>query len=173
MRADRAGLHPVRAKGGSPRPAAGPHQEAPAALPPLGHFWAAVMKGGLRLTPLRRRIIRLMHSEARPLGSYWIAGTLADRGRGSRHAYSTYRALNDLSDIGVVICLASRSRYMLSPEPGSCDWAVNLCRQCGSATPLRLTAAFDALTALCREVRFVPERRHIEIIGLCAGCRRR
>ena len=126
---------------------------------------------GLRLTPLRRDLLKMLASEQRPLGAYDIAERLSTRLERRVAPTIAYRGLDFLVDIGLVTRLESQNAYVLCAYPDclhdcmflvctSCDWVEEIVDQ-------------DVATCLENDAKhagFVTERRVIEIQGQCKAC---
>lgn len=127
---------------------------------------------GLRLTPLRRRVLELVWTSHRPARAY----ELLDRLRGE-HAGAApptvYRALEFLQQAGLVHKLESRNAFIGCPAPHHAAGSeVLICRGCGEAAELVDERLAGLLKELAERTGFQPDDQTLEIVGLCAACRR-
>lgn len=127
---------------------------------------------GLRLTPLRKRVLELVWDSHKPLGAYDILAVLSEAD-GRRAAPPTvYRALDFLLEHGMVHRLASLNAFTGCNHPGEAHQGQFLiCRQCHAAIELQHGDIADAVMTSAQRVGFSVEGQTVEIVGLCAGCR--
>lgn len=128
---------------------------------------------GVRLTPLRKRILELVWQSHKPLGAYDILDQLS-REDGRRAAPPTvYRGLDFLLNNGLVHRLASLNAYIgcSHPEIPHAGYFM-LCKQCQNAYELAQHTAIDsAISAEAQQMGFVVDTQMVEIFGTCAACR--
>ncbi len=135
---------------------------------------------GTRLTAQRRRVLELVWSGHQPVGAYEILEKLREDGLKAAPP-TVYRALDFLLDHGLVHRLESLNAFIGCPEPDMRDSGVGagkgghatlflICRQCRVVTEVHDTRADHALDGVAAHYHFQPERRMVEISGLCAGC---
>ena len=127
---------------------------------------------GLRLTPIRRRVLATLFSGHRPLGAYEIMDRLAEAG--PRPAPITvYRALDFLLENGLVHRIASRNAFIACiHNHAATDSVVFLiCERCGTVGEAPSAAIKAMLNAAAAEAGFTPRLPVIEVPGLCAHCR--
>ena len=127
---------------------------------------------GLRLTPLRRKVARLLADTHRPLGAYEIVERLAADGE-QTPPMSVYRVLDFLVAEGLAHRIESRNAYLACVHPhGDEDVVVFLiCEQCGLTQEVSSHAVGRDLAWASRAVGFTPRQRVLEIAGSCARCR--
>ena len=125
---------------------------------------------GLRLTPLRRRVLELVWNGHRPRGAYDILDDLAEGGR--RPAPLTvYRALEFLVEHGLVHRLESVNGFVGCPHPAEHHATQFLvCTSCGLAAELNDPRIAEAIGAGARDAGFRIGRQVVEIQGLCPNC---
>ncbi|MEL6870620.1 MAG: Fur family transcriptional regulator [Pseudomonadota bacterium] len=126
---------------------------------------------GLRLTAMRRRVLRLVWSSHRPVGAYDLLEQLG--GDGKRIAPPTvYRALEFLRDAGLVHRLDSLNAFVGCADPGAPHHGQFLiCRQCAQVTEIDATAVSKAVIDSAMDEGFVAEQQMLEVQGICAACR--
>lgn len=127
---------------------------------------------GLRLTALRRRVMRALAESHSPLGAYDIVERLAAEGEQSP-PMSVYRVLDFLVAEGLAHRIESRNAYLACGHPhGDEDVVVFLiCNQCGLTQEVSSHAVGRDLAWAARAVGFTPRQRVLEIAGQCARCR--
>ena len=126
---------------------------------------------GLRLTPVRRRVLEILLEEHRALGAYDILGRLAGEGHAAQPP-GAYRALDFLVGHGFAHKIERLNAYVACTRPGDGHApAFLICRDCDRIA--EAAAQADSVTATARRAGFAVERTVIEAEGLCADCRAR
>ena len=127
---------------------------------------------GVRLTPLRRRVLELVWGGHKPLGAYEILDTL----KGERHGAApptVYRALEFLLAHGLVHRIESLNSFVGCPDPDPVTphgGQFLICRSCGSAAELNDTGIDKAIRKSAAKAGFAVTRPMIEVLGLCPHC---
>ena len=125
---------------------------------------------GVRLTPLRRRVLELIWSGHKPLGAYDILDILRTERQGSAPP-TVYRALDFLLRHGLVHRIESLNSFVGCPNPDSHHGGQFLiCRSCGMAGELNDSRIDDAIRKSAAKAGFEVGRRTVEIEGLCPHC---
>lgn len=124
---------------------------------------------GLRLTPLRRRVLEILLETHVALGAYDVLARLDAEGLGSKPPVA-YRALNFLVENGFAHRIERLNAFVACVHPGEDHSpAFLICRSCG-----HVAEAGDAPLSVLREVAdqagFVLERTVLEAEGLCPAC---
>lgn len=133
---------------------------------------AACRTAGVRLTPIRRRVLEALYATHRPLGAYDVADRLATGAR--RVAPITiYRALEFLMEQGLVHRLASRNAFVACAHGhDSRDLiAFLICEACGGVDEMLSAPLSGAVAQLLDDERFEPHFQILEITGRCEHCR--
>ena len=126
---------------------------------------------GVRLTPLRRRVLELVWVGHKPLGAYEILDTLKAERRGAAPP-TVYRALDFLLAHGLVHRIESLNSFVGCPDPDTPHGGQFLiCRSCGLAAELNDSGVVNAIKKSAARAGFVVGRPIIEIEGLCPHCR--
>ncbi|MEM7610342.1 MAG: Fur family transcriptional regulator [Pseudomonadota bacterium] len=127
-------------------------------------------KQGLRLTPLRRRVLQLVWASHRPVGAYEVLESLPTSGK--RAAPPTvYRALEFLMEAGLVHRLDSLNAYVGCPDPGEPHSGQFLiCRQCRHVTEIDASSVNAKVRAIAADNGFTAEQQVLEVKGICADC---
>ncbi len=132
---------------------------------------ATCERAGLRLTPLRRRVLELVWGGHAPVKAYDILEDLR-RETGSAAPPTVYRALAFLLEAGLVHRLESLNAYVGCGGPGTPHVGQFLiCRRCSAVAEIATPAIVSALIADARRLGFAADRQTIEVKGLCAACR--
>lgn len=128
---------------------------------------------GVRLTPVRRRVLELIWRSHEPVGAYAMLDVLRVEGFNAQPP-TVYRALEFLTDQGLIHRLESRNAFIGCPSPEHPHHALYLiCTQCGTAEERAETPALAAaLTDLAAETGFRITGRTLELTGLCQACQR-
>lgn len=125
---------------------------------------------GLRLTPVRRKVLELLLQEHRALGAYAILDLLRDAGFGSQPPVA-YRALDFLAEHGFVHKIERLNAFVACAHPGETHTpAFMICRVCEAVAEAQSTPAKGALGAAARAARFQIERTVVEAEGVCPSC---
>jgi Fur family zinc uptake transcriptional regulator len=128
---------------------------------------------GARLTTLRARVLEIVWRSHRPLGAYAILDVLADEGR-TPAPPTVYRALDFLTEQGLVHRLASLNAFIGCSQPGhpgTCQFL--LCRGCGAVAELDDPAIRRAIQRTAVTEGFEAHEHTVEVSGICPNCQRR
>ncbi|HEX8167606.1 MAG TPA: transcriptional repressor [Beijerinckiaceae bacterium] len=128
---------------------------------------------GVRLTPIRRDVLSVLHGTHRPLGAYDIADALGDKGHRRLAPITVYRALEFLMGQGLAHRLASRNAFVACPHRHAPQDLVAflICEACGGVDEMSSAPLGRALSGLLAAERFEPHLQVLEISGFCAHCR--
>ena len=128
---------------------------------------------GVRLTPLRRRVLELVWEGHAPVGAYDILDRLRDRSR--RAAPPTvYRALDFLIAQGLVHRIESRNAFAGCARPQQPHQAQYLlCDACGDAIEIEIGGLSRKIHSQAASIGFDVVAETIEAHGLCDTCRPR
>ena len=139
--------------------------------PAIAHAEALCRQRGVRLTPQRRQVLQLLLDAQRPLSAYELLEGMHTDGR--RPAPPTvYRALDFLLEQGFAHKLESLHAYIGCPHPGHPHAGQFLvCTACGQVDEVCEAHLGPTLEEEIRRTGFQLQRRVIELLGLCAGCR--
>ncbi|MFY0595304.1 MAG: transcriptional repressor [Cognatishimia sp.] len=124
---------------------------------------------GVRLTPVRRRVLEILLQEHRAMGAYDILPILAQEGLGSQPPV-VYRALEFLQANKLVHKVERLNAFIACSHPGSDHVpAFMICRDCSKVVETQGSTA-AGLTAAAQDVGFSVEATVIEAEGLCPNC---
>ena len=124
---------------------------------------------GLRLTPLRRRVLEILLEEHKAMGAYEVLAQLAAEGRAA-HPPVAYRALDWLVAHGFAHKIERLNAFVacLHPDDGHRP-AFLICRSCQSVAEAEI-ASGGPLGQAARDLGFTVDRWIIEAEGLCPAC---
>lgn len=144
------------------------HRHDPERL--IGEVERACDARGLRLTPLRRRVLELVTHDTKPVKAY----DLLDRLRGERDGAApptVYRALDFLLEHGFIHKLESVNAFTSCHHPADRHTVPFLiCDVCASATELCDERVANLLVQEARALGFTPQAQTIEVHGICRAC---
>ena len=143
-------------------------------------FVAAVERAcserGLRLTPIRARVLELVAGQGRPVKAYDLLELLksdaAADAVGAAAPPTIYRALDFLLANGFIHKLESVNAFVACHHPSTAQHSVPflICDRCHSAVELEDEQVVAALDERARALGFVPQAQTLEVHGLCARC---
>lgn len=127
---------------------------------------------GLRLTPLRRTVMRMLAESHVPVGAYEIVERLASAGEPTP-PMSVYRVLDFLVAEGLAHRIESRNAFLACTHAHEGDDVVVflICERCGLTREIASHAVGRDLAWAARAVGFEPRQRVLEVAGTCAQCR--
>lgn len=125
---------------------------------------------GLRLTPIRLRVLELIAASKLPVKAYDLLDDLKD-GPGLAAPPTVYRALDFLLENGFIHKLESINAFVSCHHPGEAHQVPFLiCDHCSSATEICDEGVANLLNAQARDRGFTPAAQTLEVHGLCAAC---
>lgn len=146
------------------------HDHAACVADALAAAEARCAKDGLRLTPVRRKVLELLLQEHRALGAYAILDLLAEAGFGSQPPVA-YRALDFLAEHGFVHKIEKLNAFVACAHPTEHHSpAFMICRLCDSVAEARSTPVRGELGAAARAAGFRIEKAVVEAEGICPTC---
>ncbi|MCX7286423.1 MAG: Fur family transcriptional regulator [Rhodobacterales bacterium] len=154
-----------------PVPAFAAHDHAHCTADALTRAEAVTAAAGLRLTPVRRRVLEILLEEHRALGAYDVLARLATDGFGNQPPVA-YRALEFLVEHGLAHRIQRLNAFTACTHPGEAHApAFLICRTCATVAEAEAAPARAALDTAAAPLGFVIERITIEAMGLCPKCR--
>ena len=125
---------------------------------------------GLRLTPVRRRVLEILLEDHRAFGAYDVLARLAEEGQGA-HPPVAYRALDFLVAHGLAHKIERLAAFIACPHPGEGHRpAFLICSTCDAVAEAHVPPDDGALGDAAREMGFAIRRTVIEAEGLCPAC---
>ncbi|MFT3761796.1 MAG: Fur family transcriptional regulator [Pseudoxanthomonas sp.] len=139
---------------------------------------AACAERGLRLTPIRARVLELIAQAGKPVKAYELLEMVRERnserggGVGADAPPTVYRALDFLMANGFVHKLESVNAFVACHHPNSAAHSVPflICDRCHSAVELEDVEVVAQLEDRARSLGFRPQAQTLEVHGLCARC---
>ena len=126
---------------------------------------------GLRLTPLRRRVLEILAESHAPLGAYDIVEKLK-KSKEPAPAMSVYRALEFLLGEGLAHRIESKNAFLACTGGHQGDDIVlfMLCERCGTVAEINSSALGRDLAQAAKGANFTPKVPVLEVSGLCGRC---
>ena len=125
---------------------------------------------GLRLTPLRERVLKLVAESERPVKAYDLLDQIRDD-KGPAAPPTVYRALDFLLEHGFIHRLASINAFVGCHHPRvQHSVPFLICDRCHSAVELEDERVASLLTEQARALGFRPQAQTLEVHGLCVHC---
>lgn len=147
------------------------HDHAGCAAAAIAKAERACEEAGVRLTPVRRRVLEYLWESHKPVGAYRLLERLAEDGLGSRPP-SVYRALDFLVEHGLAHKLLSRSAYLGCAHPGRRHAPQFLiCRGCETIEEFVDASLAEHIDSAARAAGFEPAMTALEVEGWCPACR--
>ena len=126
--------------------------------------------GGLRFTPVRRKVLEILLQDHRALGAYSILDRLREEGFGSQPPVA-YRALDFLVANGLAHKIELLNAFIACVHTHhSHTPAFMICRLCDAVAEALSTTARGVLHDAAHATGFHIERTVIEAEGICPGC---
>lgn len=126
---------------------------------------------GLRMTPVRKRVLEILLEAHRALGAYEVLDRLAAEGYGKQPPVA-YRALEFLVEHGLAHRVRRLNAFAACMHPGEAHAPVFLiCRGCNAVAEAPGAPVRAALEESAASLGFTVERASIEALGLCPKCR--
>lgn len=129
-------------------------------------------KRGVRLTPLREDVLRVLLSTHQAVGAYEIIDKLNDQGR-KLAPISVYRILEVLLQAGLVHRLESKNAFFacLANHHPEKPVVVLVCERCQRVAEAEAIDVWSGIKSMTKEHDFLLSDTILEIKGLCSNCR--
>jgi Fur family zinc uptake transcriptional regulator len=128
----------------------------------LARAEAECARRGVRLTDVRRDVLRLILQAGEPVGAYALLdGLKALTGAGKPP--TVYRALDFLLAQGLIHRVERLNAFAHAAQ-------FLICRVCGRATEIEDHAVEAAIAAATAAAGFKPARATVEVEGVCENC---
>lgn len=136
----------------------------------LAHAQQACDTQGLKLTPVRLRVLEILLSEHKAMGAYDILAHLNDEGLGSQPPI-VYRALDFLVTNGFVHKIEKLNAYTACSHPGISHTPVfMICTNCQTLAETQTQDIGGGLDLAAKTLGFQIKTAVIEAEGLCPAC---
>lgn len=137
----------------------------------VGAVASACESRGLRLTPLRLRVLELIAAEEKPVKAYDLLDRLKDEHSGAAPP-TVYRALDFLLEHRFIHKLESINAFVGCHHPNEAHQVPFLiCDVCSSAVEICDERVSRLLNEQARERGFGARAQTLEVHGVCAECR--
>ena len=133
----------------------------------------ACQQRGLRLTPIRARVLGLIADGGKPLKAYDLLDRVREgEGAGAAAPPTVYRALDFLLANGFIHKLESVNAFVACHHPSTAQHSVPflICDRCHSAVELEDLDVVAQLEQRAKSLGFQPQAQTLEVHGLCARC---
>ena len=130
------------------------------------------MRGkGVRLTPMRLRILELIWRSHKPIGAYALLDEIKLEHK-SAAPPTVYRALDFLIEHGLVHRIQSLNAFVGCNDPGHVHSGIILiCNDCGDALEMDDVKILETIASYTNDLGFQLLSQSIEATGICPGCR--
>lgn len=150
-------------------PAAG-HDHASCIDSALAAAEETCRRQGLRLTPIRRRVLELVWQNHQPVGAYDLLEQLSREGRRAMPP-TVYRALDFLVSAGLVHRLATLNAYVGCSHPDHAHQGQFLiCSDCRTVVEMESSSIGRSLQREAAALGFRVQVQNVELTGLCPEC---
>lgn len=126
---------------------------------------------GVRLTPLREQVLKLIWQSHKPLGAYELMDMLANSTERRVAPPTVYRALEFLLEQHLIHRINTLNAYIGCTHPNS-EHANNflICEDCGVAIEFSSDPLMEAINCAAQHFDFQSRSQSLEIVGCCSQC---
>ena len=125
---------------------------------------------GLRLTPLRMEVLRLIAAARKPVKAYDLLDMLREK-HGNAAPPTIYRALDFLLENRFIHKLESVNAFVSCHHPAQAHQVPFLiCDTCSSAQEVCDDRVAELIEAQARALGFLPQAQTLEVHGTCKRC---
>ncbi len=136
----------------------------------LGRADEMCARAGVRLTKLRRAVLRAVAGSHRAIGAYDIIDAMERDGQ-KPAPISVYRALDFLVTQGLVHKIESRNAFVACCHGEHAgDAVLMICEDCGVVAEMDAGAELTALNARAERHGFHARHAVTELSGICGAC---
>ncbi|WP_236638384.1 Fur family transcriptional regulator [Mangrovicoccus ximenensis] len=154
-----------------PEPSFTPHDHGACISHGVDTAMRQCREAGLKMTPVRKRVLEILLEEHRAMGAYEILDRLREEGLGSQPPVA-YRALDFLTANGFVHRIERLNAFVACTHGGDDHTpAFLICRACNRVAETDSTLTRKALAESAKGIGFSVERAAVEAEGLCPACR--
>ena len=124
------------------------------------------------LTKNQTLVMEILNKAEGPLSAYAILDKL--RSKGFRAPSQVYRALDKLSNCGMVHRIESMNAFIACRHLSTNSHvavAFTICDSCGEVEEICDRAFHEGLNSLAEEIGFTQNKSTVELIGHCKRCR--
>jgi len=146
------------------------HDHAICAEDALARADDLMARQGLRMTPVRRRVLQILLEAHRAMGAYDVLQRLAAEGFGNQPPVA-YRALDFLEEHGLAHRIRRLNAFAACMHPGEAHAPVFLiCTGCNIVAEAPSAGVGAALGQAAAGVGFAIDRATVEAEGRCPAC---
>ncbi len=128
---------------------------------------------GLRLTPLRKRIFKLVWSNHKAVGAYDLLETLHLDDPKAKPV-TVYRALDFLLKAGLVHKIESLNAFIGCLKPETAHHSILLiCNHCHQTDEVEAPQIYERIFQLAVQNAFTPQNIIFELQGSCRNCQKK
>lgn len=130
------------------------------------------LEKGLRFTPIRRAILKMVWSSHKAVKAYDLLDRLGRESEvGSAKPPTVYRALDFLMQQGFVHKIESLNAYIGCPHPGEDHISQFLiCDKCSEVIEVDITGIAGQIKTVSKDNGFTVRAQTIEVHGSCKKC---
>lgn len=127
---------------------------------------------GVKLTPLREDVLRVLLSSHQAVGAYEIIDKLNTQGR-RLAPISVYRIIEVLVQAGLVHRLESKNAFFacLAQHNPEKPVVVLVCERCQRVAEAEAIDVWSGIKSMTKQHGFLVSETILEVKGLCANCR--
>ena len=149
-----------------------PHDHEHCISTALEEAQALCQNRGVRLTPIRKKVLELLWQNHQPIGAYEILAKLAKQEDRPAQPPTVYRALDFLLEQGLVHRLASINAFIGCPHPGQTHQGCFLiCEKCRATIEIDQPDINNAIQSYADQHHFLIKKSAVELTGLCPNCK--
>ena len=146
------------------------HDHAACARDALTRAESLIGARGLRLTPVRTRVLQILLESHQAMGAYDVLNRLVAEGFGNQPPVA-YRALVFLEEHGLAHRIRRLNAFVACMHPGEPHAPVFLiCAGCNTVAEAPGTAVGAALRDAAAGMGFTVDRATVEALGRCPAC---
>ena len=125
---------------------------------------------GLRLTPVREKVLKLLLKSHAPLGAYDILAELSTSGFRAQPPVA-YRALDFLVENGLAHRIEKINAFVACSQPHEKHSPIFIiCNDCEQVAETSIKSQVSSLDRTARAIGFDIRHTVVEVGGLCAAC---
>jgi len=126
---------------------------------------------GLRLTPMREAVLRILSESDRPMGAYDLMDWVAERDGKKPKPPTVYRAVEFLLAHRFIHRIESLNAYVTCHaghrHHGS---QFMICRECGAVTEAHICTLPEPIQNVAKQAGFKIQHWNLELHGICSNC---
>lgn len=153
-----------------------PHDHAHCISDALSEAQSLCRTRGVKLTPIREKVLELVWQNHQPIGAYDILNILTKQEGRPAQPPTVYRALDFLQEQGLVHRIASINAFIGCPHPeghpeNNHNGCFLICENCRTTVEIDQPEIHQAIQACAESHQFSIKESAIELTGLCPNCR--